>query len=185
MASLVPVREHQVRTSDPRGERWFTVLYAAHHGDLVRYGYRRLAHLDEASELAQEVFVVAWRRRADVPDHALPWLYGVARRLLANHWRDRRTRPILETVDLTGLAASGLAGPDTVTALTDLRAALTRLSAADREVLRLAAWEQLSAAEMATVLGCTRTAAKVRLHRARRRLAAALGRPDRSRNQAR
>ena len=93
MVSLVPVREHHIR-DHPRGEVWFTALYAAHRRDLLRYGYRRLTDLDAAAELAQDVFVVAWRRRADVPGHALPWLYGVARRLLANHWRHRRASPV-------------------------------------------------------------------------------------------
>jgi RNA polymerase sigma-70 factor (ECF subfamily) len=66
-----------------RGERWFSGLYAAHYAHVVRYALRRLADPDASAELAQEVFVVAWRRRAEVPDHDLPWLYGVARRLLA------------------------------------------------------------------------------------------------------
>jgi RNA polymerase sigma-70 factor (ECF subfamily) len=59
----------------------------------------------------------------------------------------------------------------------DLRTALANLAEPDQEVLRLVGWEELTVAEAATVLGCTRTAAAVRLHRARRRLAAAMAAP--------
>lgn len=70
-----------------RDETSFAATYDRHRSAVIRYGLRRLGDGDAAEELAQEVFVVAWRRRDDVPDHALPWLYGVARRLLANTWR--------------------------------------------------------------------------------------------------
>ncbi|MEV6370846.1 hypothetical protein AB0L86_28555 [Micromonospora musae] len=46
----------------PPGERdegWFTGVYAAEYGHVVRYGQRRLADVDAAAELAQEVFVIA------------------------------------------------------------------------------------------------------------------------------
>jgi RNA polymerase sigma-70 factor (ECF subfamily) len=56
---------------------------------------RRLAEVDAAADLAQEVFVVAWRRRDQVPDNSLPWLYGVARRLLANYVRAQRRAPVI------------------------------------------------------------------------------------------
>src|SRR5690348_5889306 len=76
-----------------RGTDWFRAVYAARYPDVVRYGLRRLGGLAAAEELAQEVFLVAWRRRREVPEAALPWLYGVGRRLLANHWRAQRAAP--------------------------------------------------------------------------------------------
>jgi RNA polymerase sigma factor (sigma-70 family) len=161
-----------VRSSDRRGERWFTALYAAHYPDIVRYGIRRLADLEAASELAQEVFVVAWRRRERVPDRGLPWLYAVARRLLANEWRARRARPPQVPLDVDLLRG----GAEVETAI-DVWAALGRLSEPDQEILRLVGWEQLTVSEAAAVLGCSRATAAVRLHRARRRLSAALGHP--------
>jgi RNA polymerase sigma factor (sigma-70 family) len=156
-----------------RDEDWFTALYATHYPDIVRYGLRRLGELDASIELAQEVFVVAWRRRRQVPDRGLPWLYGVARKLLANEWRSRRSRPV-------PLPAADPEPPpyesesDMVAMVADLHAALATLSEADQEILRLVGWEQLTVAEAAVVLDCSRTAAGVRLHRARRRLSAAL-----------
>jgi RNA polymerase sigma factor (sigma-70 family) len=165
--------------SERRDADWFTAVYTDHHADVVRYGMRRLGDLDASSELAQDVFVVAWRRRGDVPDHSLPWLYGVARRLLANHWRARRLAPSAHLVtDAEQLQHATDMNPEAVAAAVDLRAALARLSTADQEILRLIAWERLTIAEVAVALNCNRTAAKVRLHRARRRLSQALSTPD-------
>lgn len=145
----------------------FREVYARHYADVVRYGLRRLDGLTAAEELAQEVFLVAWRRRSELPTSTLPWLYGVARRVLANHWRAQRAVPPF--VELSEMAA--LDRHDGVVRLVDVRSALFRLSEDDQEILRLVGWEQLSLTETALVLGCGRAAAKVRLHRARRRLA--------------
>lgn len=154
-----------------RDETWFAAAYGRHRSAVVRYGLRRLGDGDAAEELAQEVFVVAWRRRHDVPDHALPWLYGVARRLLANTWRAGRAAPDLVEVPAT------LSAPDDADArarVLDVRRALAELPDGDQEILRLVGWEQLALAEVAVALDCSKVAAKVRLHRARRRLLAAL-----------
>ena len=152
--------------ANDRDTGWFRAVYDRHYADLVRYGLRRLDTTSAAEELAQEVFLVAWRRRWDVPALALPWLYGVARRLLANHWRAQRAAPAPGPLS----DHPAVDRHDGVTALLDVRAALTRLSDDDQEILRLVAWEQLAIGEAALVLGCGVTAAKVRLHRARRRL---------------
>jgi RNA polymerase sigma factor (sigma-70 family) len=159
---------------EPDDEEWFTRIYAAHYGDIVNYGRRRLAEVDAAVELAQDVFVVAWRRRAEVPDRHLPWLYGVARRLLANRWRADRGSPApLPLPELERVAGVAPARPDDER-LVDVRAALALLTEADQEILRLIGWEELTVREAAQVLGCTRGSAAVRLHRARRRLIAAM-----------
>jgi RNA polymerase sigma-70 factor (ECF subfamily) len=158
-----------------RDESWFTDVYGAHHDDVVNYLRRRLSDLDAVAELSQDVFVVAWRRRADVPDRSLPWLYGVARRLLANRWRSGRAAPRLEPMpDGEQLADRRRSRPEEAAVLADVRAALARVPELDQEILRLVGWEELTVGEAAQVLGCTRTAAAVRLHRARRRLSAAL-----------
>lgn len=161
---------------EERDEAWFTRTYAAQYEQVVRYGRRRLADPEAAAELAQEVFVIAWRRRADVPDRSLPWLYGVARRLLANQWRARRAAPeMLPFTDTDSRPDSPAA--DASVAVADVRAALASLPDLDQEILRLVGWEELTVSEAAQVLGCTRTAAAVRLHRARRRLTAAMSTP--------
>ncbi|MEV0722017.1 sigma-70 family RNA polymerase sigma factor [Micromonospora purpureochromogenes] len=156
---------------EKRDEDWFTRVYAAEYGPVVKYGQRRLADLNAAAELAQEVFVIAWRRRREVPDRSLPWLYGVARRLLANEWRARRAAPDVLTIADAGLLQKpGSSGADATVGVADLQAALATLADLDQEILRLVGWEELTVSEAAQVLGCTRTTAAVRLHRARRRL---------------
>ncbi|MEU8152412.1 sigma-70 family RNA polymerase sigma factor [Micromonospora sp. NPDC048986] len=158
-----------------RDEGWFTSLYATEYEHIVRYGLRRLADRDASAELAQEVFVVAWRRRAEVPERSLPWLYGVARRILANHWRSRRAAPDLLPITEVGLERlAGSSGADTSVGVADIWTALATLNDLDQEILRLVGWEELTVSEAAKVLGCTGATAAVRLHRARRRLAEAM-----------
>jgi RNA polymerase sigma factor (sigma-70 family) len=157
---------------EKRDEGWFTRIYAAHYPHIVKYGLRRLADADASDELAQEVFVIAWRRRGEVPDHSLPWLYGVARRLLANQWRARRAAP--DVLPITEARETSSLGPDAAVGVADLRAALATLTDLDQEILRLVGWEELTVSEAAQVLGCTRTTAAVRLHRARKRLTEAM-----------
>jgi DNA-directed RNA polymerase specialized sigma24 family protein len=96
--------------------------------------------------------------------------------VLANQWRRRRPDPVaLPLLDPDALVRDPDATEaDSVSAVVDLRAALATLGDADQEILRLIGWEQLTIAEAALVLECGRSAAAVRLHRARRRLAAAM-----------
>lgn len=158
-----------------RDEAWFTRIYAAEYAHVVRYGQRRLSDADASAELAQEVFVIAWRRRSEVPDRSLPWLYGVARRLLANQWRARRAAARLAPIiDADLLWETGSSGADATVGVADLQAALATLTDFDQEILRLVGWEELTVSEAAQVLGCTRTTAAVRLHRARKRLTEAM-----------
>src|SRR5262245_19625673 len=72
-------------------EERFRAAYQRHAPAVWRYLARRLGDDDLAEDLTSEVFVVAWRRRHDAPADSLPWLYGVARRVLANDRRAART----------------------------------------------------------------------------------------------
>jgi len=118
-----------------------------------------------AEDITSETFTIAWRRQAQMPSNALPWLLGIARNLV------RATRRETTTYELTDFPA------DDDFAVIELRAALASLSENDQEVLTLIAWHGLAAAEAAQVLGCTTATFFVRLHRARRRLQAALWTP--------
>lgn len=150
----------------------FDDVYAAHRDAVWRYFRRRTAADHE--DLTTEVFLVAWRRRAELPAEPLPWLYGVARKVLANHHRAGERRAALA---VRAAAHAEAAAPDLAEAVglrADLARALAELGERDRELILLVAWEGLSIAEAAAVLGCRRGAAAVRLHRARRRLHTAL-----------
>jgi RNA polymerase sigma-70 factor (ECF subfamily) len=129
-----------------------------------------------ADDVVSEVFLIVERRLADVPVDALPWLYGVARRVLANQRRSDSRRAALQ-VALGVLARDPAAVPaPEFEADTPLLAALAAMRPADREVLMLTAWEGLDARDAAAVLGCSTVALHTRLHRARTRLQAKLGR---------
>lgn len=144
----------------------------AHASDVRRYLYRRLTgSADPAStadDLTSDVLVVAWRRRRDIPAGAeLPWLYAVARRVLANY--RRRPQEIL-VADLGALDAIDESDPaEIVTDDAVLAQAWRDLSPRDREVLRLAAWEGLTGASLGTALGISEGGAAAALSRARGR----------------
>ncbi|HEY1457058.1 MAG TPA: sigma-70 family RNA polymerase sigma factor [Solirubrobacteraceae bacterium] len=146
-------------------------LYETHARAIHSYALRR-SDREIADEVTARVFLVAWRRRASVPEDALPWLYGVARRVLAEERRGAVRRGALHD-RLSG--AVGV-GPRHVPDVPDtaLAAALGGLSGLDREALLLRYWEELSPEQVALALGCSRATLAVRLHRARARLRRAL-----------
>ncbi|MFK4087908.1 RNA polymerase sigma factor [Kribbella sp. NPDC020789] len=154
---------------DPRLTR-FETLFSCHHDDVLRYFVRRLDIRADAADLVAETFLIAWRRLDDVPDaEILPWLYGVARRVLGNHRRGESRRHGLADRLRADLRMAPAAEP-AAAELHHAAESFRQLSETDREVLSLVAWEGLDATQLAAVLGCSRNAATVRLHRARRRL---------------
>lgn len=162
----------------------FTVVFDLHYPAVLAYGLRRVDR-ESAQEMASETFTIAWRRRAHVPDPALAWLLATARRVLANEFRrESRSRRLVarlqETSSSGGSSVTSTSTPDHARAVTEsavLHAALGRLAAKDREILQLVAWEGLGPEDLATAVGCSPGAAKVRLHRARARLRAVLDEP--------
>jgi RNA polymerase sigma-70 factor (ECF subfamily) len=145
----------------------FEALFAAYHPAVLAYGQRRVDP-GTAADVAAATFEVAWRRLDEVPEEPLPWLYAVARRLLANSWRgdDRRQRLRQRLRPLAD-------NPDTAETVTDAsvaRRALAGLRPDDRELLMLVAWEGLDPDAAARSLGISLPTFTVRLHRARRRL---------------
>jgi len=71
----------------------FRALYEANYDVILGYALRRTLHAD-ALDVVAETFTVAWRRLERVPggDEARLWLYGTARRVLANHERAAQRR---------------------------------------------------------------------------------------------
>ncbi|GAA0925338.1 RNA polymerase sigma factor [Nonomuraea longicatena] len=156
----------------PDQKQRFAEIYTANYADILAYLRRRADSHDDAADALAETFTIAWRRLDDVPEghRARLWLYGVARRVLANGRRADSRRS--ELVERLGLQLEQWAESIVVDDDFDaVRAAFRRLSPDDREVLALAGWEGLGSPEIATVLGCSRAAARLRLHRARKRLA--------------
>ena len=136
---------------------------------------------DEAADVVSETYLVAWRRRAELPDDALPWLLVVARNTLSQHRRgDGRNAALTAELERLHHLWSAIE-TDVAAEVTErivVLAALGSLSPADREVLVLAVWDGLPARQAALVLGCSPATFTVRLHRARSRLARAMTAQD-------
>ncbi|GAA2088110.1 RNA polymerase sigma factor [Actinomadura alba] len=154
----------------PDERRRFEELYATHYDAISRYVLRRTDSSDDAVDAIGETFLTAWRRLDSVPegDGTRLWLYGVARRVLANHHRGAARRELLITRLRSEFAEAAPSEPEH---RAEVRAAFDRLTAEDRELLSLTGWEGLSPSEIAEVLGCRVGTVRVRLHRARKRFA--------------
>ncbi len=152
-----------------RDAAWFDGVFTAHAPAVSRYILRRASRMD-AEDLTADVFVVAWRRRESIPDNAeLPWLYRTAGFVVANHHRKQRPIPLHSVVD----RAAEDEFPESAQwadAADDVAAVLSQLSPRDQRILLLSAWEGLTGAELATVLGISRGGADAALSRARSRL---------------
>jgi RNA polymerase sigma-70 factor (ECF subfamily) len=148
-------------------------LYAQCAAAVMRYARSRVESREAAEDVVMEVFVIACRRLEAIPAGGeLPWLLACARRVLANQRRgERRARALSERLRESAQFAEVEPAEGDV-----ILAALEQVSERDREVLLLSVWEELSPQELGVALGCSRATAAVRLHRARRRFAAAYSR---------
>jgi RNA polymerase sigma-70 factor (ECF subfamily) len=160
-------------------ERRFRALFESEARGVLGYALRRVASAEDAADIVAETFSVAWRRIEDVPadSEAQLWLYGVARRVLANQRRgalrrqrlgDRLREELRLTTDVIARAEDDRA--DAVVQ------AIAQLPEQDREVLMLANWEGLTPTEIGGVIGAPAATVRTRLHRARSRLRAELER---------
>jgi RNA polymerase sigma factor (sigma-70 family) len=168
-------------TSSPDGGDSFEQAYRTSGRAVLGYALRRSDSREDALDVVAETFATAWRRRTDMPadpEEARPWLFGIARRCLANAARGSRR------ADRLGERLAGAFVPGTVpdpAAVHErtrefelVHGALEGLSDDDRELVTLIAWEGLTPAQAADVLGIPAGTARVRLHRARTRLRTAL-----------
>jgi RNA polymerase sigma factor (sigma-70 family) len=163
---------------DPPGREQLEILFRHHEPAVVAY-VRRRAPEDAVDDIVSETFLVAWRRLDQVPKPALPWLLGVARRVLSTHRRADRRRRALDS----RLAANQSTSITSRSDDGENRAlqALATLTEKDREALMLIAWEGLTPAQAAVVLDEPAVRFRVRLHRAKRRIKTVLEQPSTSR----
>jgi RNA polymerase sigma factor (sigma-70 family) len=170
--SLNPAAEEAL----PRelAEARFSRLYRDHEREILRYALRRCSDPEDAADVVAETFLVAWRRLGDVPlgDEARLWLYATARRVLAN-----QKRGVGRRIRLAERLREELRRQVPEQPRSESRGVLEALAGmrdADRELLMLVGWEELTPSEAARVLGISTMTARTRLHRARRRLRARL-----------
>ncbi|MEO7397189.1 MAG: sigma-70 family RNA polymerase sigma factor [Ilumatobacteraceae bacterium] len=149
-------------------------LFVSHAAAVFAFARRRASRV-EAEDVVSETFLVAWRRLDDVPESSLPWLLGVARRVLANRRRADARQAALRS--RLGPGERDVGGPPESSQrdASIVLAALAALPPAERDAITLLAWEGLTADEAAIVLDCSRATFYVRVHRARQKLASQLG----------
>ena len=158
----------------PRDKQWLERLFRDHHGQVLAYARRRVG--TEADDIVSDVFATAWQRREAVPDDALPWLYRTAgNHILHAHRASARRARTVSAAPLEHGGSDFAAGADEKDLIMRV---LRDLSERDQEILRLWAWEHLELTQISDVLGCSSVAARVRLHRATRRLQTRLSAAD-------
>lgn len=154
----VPVEEGE----EAAKERDFADFYRRHYWLVFAFAKRRLADEETAREVAADTFRIAWTRLDDRGDLELTWLYRIARNLIGNEYR----RALRERA-LAARIREDVTAPADDSAADLIREALLELGEKDRDVLYMTYWEELSAARLATVLGCSEAAAWKRVSRAR------------------
>jgi RNA polymerase sigma-70 factor (ECF subfamily) len=161
----------QARNDIYRGR--FESCFREHYARLLAFTMRRVGEREAAEEVVADIYAVAWRRRDRIPEASLPWLYAIAANVIADQYRSTRRRQDLGRRLVHEVRAEAIGSdPAESLALRDAFAvAFARLTEQEQEVLRLVAWDGLDVREAAQVLGCSQGAFRVRLHRARRKLA--------------
>ncbi|GBE24725.1 ECF RNA polymerase sigma factor SigL [bacterium BMS3Bbin02] len=163
----------------------FRVLYDRWARKMLNYFYRRTFDPHVSADLVAETFAIAWEKRhrfRDVGRPAGAWFYGIASKELSRYRRRRRVE--LTAVDRLGLSVPSLADDDIlrIEEMVDaaayrehLKGALEKLSNRERDSVRLRVVEGRPFSEVAEALGCSEGAARVRVHRALRRLGDQMG----------
>ncbi|HEY3550638.1 MAG TPA: RNA polymerase sigma factor [Gaiellaceae bacterium] len=158
----------------------FEEVFEAELDSLHGYLARRLGSA-AADDLAADTFVIAYRRWSDFDASrpVRPWLYGIAANLLQHHWR--KERRMLRAYARTGLdpvAQDDEAAVERLDARAEnahLAQALAELRPAERDVLLLHAWAELSDGDIAQALSLPVGTVKSRLSRARDHMRNRLG----------
>ena len=161
-------------TSTTDAEQRYRRLFDDYHRAIFAY-CRRRTDAQTAADCASQTFLTAWRRIDDIPggDASLPWLYGVARKTLANEFRSaKRRRRANDSLRTNRPAADP--SPEVLVVQREqdqqVLRALASLRPRDREVLQLALWEELPHATIAKLLGCSTQAVTQRIYRATRQV---------------
>ncbi|PQZ96202.1 hypothetical protein CQ018_02685 [Arthrobacter sp. MYb227] len=156
--------EDTVRPPQTVEER-FSTFYKQHYWMVLRYAERRISSHETARDLASETFRVAWGKFAEAEPAGLAYLYQTCKNLIGNEYR-RQLRVAALEVKLRHCPDRSAGDEHSV----QLREAMLSMREAEREILYLTYWEELSAQQLAKLLGCSQEAAWARVSRARKSL---------------
>ncbi len=163
----------------------FAVLFDRHAPLLHRYVTRRLGP-SEAEDVVADTFLAAFQRRSDYDrgrSDARPWLYGIASNVIGKRRRTETNlyrayiRSGVHPAEIPGLQVED--GINTLAVNRPLARALLGLKRADRDVLLLVAWAELSYQEVADALAIPPGTVASRLNRARLQIRQALNQEER------
>ena len=149
----------------------FDQLVLRHQAMLRRMIYRATGNLDDANDLAQDVFIKVYHRldRFRGESQFTTWLYRIAVNTLNSHFRRQRRRSFLSLEEVREPAASDTG--EAIRELSDeLLVGLSKLSPQQRGVFILRGLQELSVADAAQILGTSENVVKVAYHAARQRL---------------
>jgi RNA polymerase sigma-70 factor (ECF subfamily) len=150
-------------------------LYDRYQHPIRRYLARATSDAEDVDDLVHATFLTAAKSavRYDGSASCRPWLIGIATQLLRR--RRRAFGRFFEILSLVGSSRSASVDPrQSVHARSDIERALTRLSEAKRITFLMAEVEEMSCAEIASVLEIPIGTVWTRLHAARRELRAVL-----------
>lgn len=161
-----------MRQASDEKEKEYTRLVTDHSIALFRFSARRLGDQSSCEDVVAETFLIAWRRWDRLPtrDRELPWLYGIAFRVLSNHRRSRDRRShLVARISLERAPTLDTDDNDPFDAQALLRA-LRELKQSEIELLEFVYWEKLSYRDIALAFGISENAVGVRITRAKKNL---------------
>ena len=171
---MLAVAVSALRTGASESARCATSeLFDAHAAFVLRLVRHLGVHPSDAEDLAQEVFVIAHQRLETLQrqDSARSWLFGIARRVAANHLRKNKRRRVQSTESTSESLAAGSGDPSDALQLARDRAllmqALDKLDADKRAVFVLFELEGVPMPEVAEMVVCPLNTAYSRLYAAR------------------
>jgi RNA polymerase sigma-70 factor (ECF subfamily) len=143
----------------------FEVFYRRYYRLVLTTAHQRLGCFADAQDAASTVFRIAWEHSSAGNELSLAWIYQTLRNVIGNEYRHQGRNKVL--LNRLALGFSEATEPEPIDELITTRAAMNELPMCERELLRMAYWEDLTAPEMAKILACTPTAIRLRLFRAR------------------
>jgi len=161
---------------EPMEQQTFQHIYASYNGALYRYLVKRTGNENDAADLAQEAFIRLYEKKVN-PETAASWLYTTGYRLFVDHWRKKRKAKLIsyESIpEMSRLEQHCQLSPEHAAIgnelCAEIREAMQQLRPRDRKVLLLLAQRDCSYREIAEKIGISENAAKIVVHRARKRM---------------
>ncbi|MGB7745950.1 MAG: sigma-70 family RNA polymerase sigma factor [Verrucomicrobiia bacterium] len=175
MEPEVPCDTSLVELSLAGDREAFGQIVARYQSPICALAYSACGNVARSEDLAQEIFITAWRRLGSLQEPARfkAWLYGIARNLINNAFRQRRRNPVAsaESLEDATATASPADEPDEQAISKEEEAILWRVLSGLPEIYRepmvLFYRQNESVAQVAGVLAISEEAVRQRLSRGR------------------